>query len=299
MSLQKEFYMLVNRIGMPGRSRHEIMILGQLEGHAVVENDAVFAQHDSIAAHACFKAFEIVGVEYLDEFERIRPLDLELAQWGAIVNSEALSHHQRFAVDRFLERLTGARVITRPSPACAGFIHLGAMVLVPLCDRRVPIRQVNTFFAHPGQATELDRHVRRTKGRGADFIQFATALQCNRTNHIQVAGLTLVDAHTGGGITFDVLHCIETFAYREMHIGERDVILNVDKTFSGEISVNIDMPQGFDMVIRFGSRGWQRSRRIDCFTDGGERTVRLSRYILQQRFKIENTRSGPDALTFL
>ena len=59
--------MLIHRVGMPGRGRHEVMVVGQLEGYAIVENNAVLAQHDAVTAHAGFQIGEAVGVKHFKQ----------------------------------------------------------------------------------------------------------------------------------------------------------------------------------------------------------------------------------------
>ena len=85
LGLQEKFQVPVDRVGVPGGSRHQVTSVAQFGGHAVVENQAVFAEHDAVAAHAGFEAGEIIRIQHFDKPERVGALDFELSERRAVV----------------------------------------------------------------------------------------------------------------------------------------------------------------------------------------------------------------------
>jgi hypothetical protein len=65
---------------MAGGRGHEVMGVGQAAGGAVIADEAVLAQHQTIARLADRQLGEGVGIQPVDELGGVGPLDIDLAE---------------------------------------------------------------------------------------------------------------------------------------------------------------------------------------------------------------------------
>ena len=62
-----EFEMRHDRAGTGGRRGHVVVVLGDAGGGAVVENVAIFAQHEAVTTFAGFQTFPTIDVNTLEK----------------------------------------------------------------------------------------------------------------------------------------------------------------------------------------------------------------------------------------
>src|SRR5580692_8622015 len=111
---------------------HEITIVSEPRRRAVIEGDAVFAQHQPIARAADRDVRERVDVETIEEGARIGTMHFDLAQGGDIAKTDSRTYGADFAAHG-LEPIffARARKILRAQPGTAFDKH-GALLLRPL-----------------------------------------------------------------------------------------------------------------------------------------------------------------------
>ena len=80
-----------------GRGHHE-MRLRQPRCGAVIHDMPILAQHQAIAHLSDLQRREHVGIDEIEEFARIGPLNVDLAQCGHIADAHRAAHHRDLAV---------------------------------------------------------------------------------------------------------------------------------------------------------------------------------------------------------
>ena len=78
----------------------EGVIVGEPHRDAVIGKEAQLVHHQPVAAVADFQRREHVGVHAVEEFRRVRPLDLDLAERRGFEQADLVSYTEDFAVDR-------------------------------------------------------------------------------------------------------------------------------------------------------------------------------------------------------
>jgi len=114
----------------------------------------------------------------------------------------------------------------------------------------MPVGQNNAVLAQSADRTEFNRHERGAERCRADILHRHTTLHCDSADNIDVAGFALIDAHSGRCVAFDVFDRAKSFAHRQMHVVQGDVVLVIDERFRGR-AVLIDMPKRLDPIVRF------------------------------------------------
>ena len=81
------------------------MILGEPRRGAVVEHEAVLAQHQPIARLADRQRREGVGIDAVEEDAGVRPLHVDLAERRHVAHADRLADIRHLAVHRVLRLL--------------------------------------------------------------------------------------------------------------------------------------------------------------------------------------------------
>ena len=83
-----------------GRRRHEEVLGCEPGSRAVVEQDAVVAQHDAVAATADRERRECIRVDEIEEARGIRAANIDLAERRHVGDADGATHGARFLQDR-------------------------------------------------------------------------------------------------------------------------------------------------------------------------------------------------------
>ena len=156
--------------GAAGRGGHEVAVVVEAQGHAVVEDHAVGLAHHAVAGRAGLELLEGVGVDPVEELARVRAPDLDLAEGGGVHERHPLPGRPALARHGRVHVLTGLRVVPGALPL-PDVLELRAVRHVPAVDGRGPLRVEQLAALTPGQGGEGDRRVRRPVGRGADLSE--------------------------------------------------------------------------------------------------------------------------------
>src|SRR5699024_4088971 len=132
--------------------------LRQARAGAVIEDVTVFAQHQAVARLADRQLLEAVGVDAVQEFTGIRPLDVDLAQGRDVDHADLLTHMPRLAVHGLMERLTASRIVAWPHPG-AGLDHHRALRLMPFMHRCATYRPEVPAHIAPREGAQGDGRV--------------------------------------------------------------------------------------------------------------------------------------------
>ena len=196
--------------------------------HAIVEHHPVFAQHQAIAAAADLELGPGVGVDAIEEFGAVVPLQVDLAERARIEQAHPLTYGQALALDGGAHVLAGAREVTGTLPV--------ADILEHRAPRRRPVMAgraadgIEQFAAmRAGQRAEGDRRVGHAEGRRPHRLDRQAALVGHDRQSVDVAGLALVGPHAGRGVALDVLDRLEALADCETEILGGDVVLEIDE----------------------------------------------------------------------
>ena len=148
---EQHLEVLVDERAVRRRRRHQVAVVAEPPGRAVVVEKAVVAQHQPVARLADGKRGEGVGVDAVEEGRGVRPLHVDLAERRDVGDADRGAHRARLAHIGLLQRLAVLQVGARPLPG-ADIHHLGAGLEVPVVERR---------------AAERPRCGRRARGRRA------------------------------------------------------------------------------------------------------------------------------------
>ena len=152
--LQPALHPLPHRGGARGRRRHEVVLLAEPSGDAVVEHHAVLGAHDPVAHPADAELLPLVDVEQLEQLRHVRPAEVELADRGDVDEPDRGAHGRHLG--------GGVAVVVGTDPL-AGDQRDRAVALVPRLHRRVP-----HGLARPaGERAEGHRRVHRPPRGGA------------------------------------------------------------------------------------------------------------------------------------
>ena len=95
--LMTKFKMLHDLPGIHRRGRHQILIRPEPRRSAVVQDEAVFAQHQSIARAADVKRREHVGIGEIEQAASVGALDIDLAERRDIANADVATNRPNLA----------------------------------------------------------------------------------------------------------------------------------------------------------------------------------------------------------
>ena len=138
VSTRRIFFTLLDWAGLGVehslRGTQEEMVLGEARGGAVVEHDAVLAQHQAVARSSDREGREAIRVEAIEEGGRIGPLDVDLPERRDVAQAHRSPDGERLARGRRGGVLAGLRIVLRPQPVPRLEEH-GALALMPGVDR--------------------------------------------------------------------------------------------------------------------------------------------------------------------
>ena len=205
---------------------HQVVVLAQAHGHAVVEHHAVFVEHQAVTALAHVELAPSVGVHPVEQDRGVGPLDVNLAQGGRVQGADRLAHGQAFAAHRGVQVFAVLGVVPRALPL-ADVFEQRAVLGVPVVDGGGADRVEQIAQLATGQQTEGDRCVVGAEGRGADLRDGLVHQLRGDAHAVDVAGFALVGAKAHGGVTLDVLDRLKAFAHRQMDVAGRHIVLEV------------------------------------------------------------------------
>ena len=106
------------------------------------------------------------------------------------------------------------------------------MLRVPVMHRRSPDRGLVGADLAARDRSERDRRVRRPERGGADRGNLGAQRGGEHRESVDVAGAALIGAHAEGGVALEVLDRGVAFAHRELDVGHRHVVLEVDEALA-------------------------------------------------------------------
>ena len=209
-----------------GGGVHQVAVFGNTRRHAIVEDGAVLAQHQPVAAAANGEAAERAGVHAMQKLPRIPPLDVDLAKRGGIEHPHALAHRKALAVHRVLHGFAVARVVPRPKPA-ANVLPLRPVASVPSVHRRAPFGVEQIVHVPPRHRAEGHWRVGRAEHGGTCCFHALAQRVGKDGDAVHVAELALVRAEAKRRVALHVLHRAVAFAGGELDVRSRHVQLHV------------------------------------------------------------------------
>ena len=115
--LVAELHVLEHALRIGGGRGHEEAIVGEARRRAVVEHEAVLAQHHAVTRASDRQGGERVDVEAIEERAGVRALDIDLAQRGHVAEADRRADSAHLAVDRLAPlALAVAREVLRAQP---------------------------------------------------------------------------------------------------------------------------------------------------------------------------------------
>ena len=154
--------------GAAGGGGHEVAVVREPQGDAVVEHHPVRRAHHAVARRADGQLLEPVGVDPVEELAGVRATDLHLAEGRGVHHRDTLARGPALTCDRGVHVLPRLRVVPRPQPL-ADDLHLGAVLDVPGVHRRGALGVEEVAALASGERRERDRDVRRPVGRRPDL----------------------------------------------------------------------------------------------------------------------------------
>ncbi len=230
--LMTMLHVLVDRHRVGGGGGHEPVLLAEPCDRAVVHHTPVLAQHHAVARAADGERLPTVGVEALDEAQRVRTLELDLAERRHIAETDGRAHRLDLADDGWQPiRLARTREVLRTQPR-PGFDEHRALLARPDMRRREPRRTEIRAAVMTGERTDGDGGVGRTIGGRADLADRPAGERRKRREAVERRGLALVGRHAERRVALGMLGRAETFAMREFEVVGRDIVLEVDEALA-------------------------------------------------------------------
>ncbi len=218
-----------------GGGGHEVGVLVQAEGHAVVEDHAVQRAHDAVAGRTRCEFLERVGVDAVQEFTGVLATDLDLAQGGGVHEADGIADCGALAEYRGVHVLAILRVVPGALPL-SNVLEQCALGNMPRVDGRDAGRVKKLSALASGQSSEGNRGERCTVGRGADLadarnsVRAAVLERCgDDTDCVDAGGLALVIGGADAGVPLDVFHRTHAGTCGTEDIGHGLVALEVDE----------------------------------------------------------------------
>ena len=90
-----------------------------------------------------------------------------------------------------------------------------------------------------GKGADGDRREGRAEGGGADRAEIAAGDRGEHRRAVEIAGLALVGRHAERGVALEMLGDAEALARRELHVGYRHVVLEIDERLAPAV---LDQP---------------------------------------------------------
>ena len=217
--------------GTAGRGGHEIALVGQARGGAVVEHHAVLAAHDAVARLADRQGLPAIGVDPVQELRRVPPLDIDLAQGRGVEDADTLPRRLALARDGRLHVFAGFGEIAWPLPL-ADILEHRALGDVPILHRRQAGRIELITPIAPTHGTEGDGRIGRPKGGRANLADRPSDGAGQDAQRVDVGGAPLIGTEAGQGVALQMLGGIEALAHGKLDIRERRVVLQIDEALA-------------------------------------------------------------------
>ena len=128
------------------------------------DEEAQLVHHQPVAALAHLERREHVGVHAVEEFRRIRSLDLDLAERRGIEQANLVPHTEDLAVDRSVLVFAALRIGIGAAPLAHGLPHR-TLVQMPLIDGGAADRQEQVL----GERTSHRSRTRRAYRAGGTW----------------------------------------------------------------------------------------------------------------------------------
>ena len=213
---------------MRGGGGHEILVLTQSPGGAIIQHHAVVAKHDAVACLADRKLGEGVRVDPVQQLRSVGPLNGNLAERGDVTQGYAFARGGGLPDVGITQTFALAREIPGSVPQ-TGFGHRAALVQIPLMHRGASQGAEMCADATADQRTQTDRGVGWAECRGADVRDVFTQSICHQGKTDHIAHFALVGCHAQGGVTFQMLDRHITFVVCQPHIVGGHIVLRINK----------------------------------------------------------------------
>ena len=224
------------------------MVGPKVHHDAVVEDHAIRFAHQSVTARAHLQRVEGVGVHPIEELDRIRSLDVDLAERGRIHHRHALSRRVAFAQHRRFHVLVMSREVPGPLPL-ADVLEDGSVSDVPGMDGGHANRVEEVAAISAGHQPKRHRHVRGAERCHAYRADGLPQLRGHDGGFVDARRLALVAAGADGGEPLDVLNRLHAGAEGSPHIRHGHVPLEVDEMSRPILPIARDHPVGHDRAL--------------------------------------------------
>ena len=193
---------------------------------AVVVDEAVVTQQDSVARAADREVRPVVDVEPIQELGGIWADYGNFPECRSVKNSAGRSHGKAFARDGGAHVFAGPRKIARPLPQPDVFEHRIPRFR-PFMHRRGAHRIEQVAPCHARKTAKCDGRVRHAKGGEPDLGNGLAEALGDNTQRVEIGRLALIGRHPDGGVALDVLDGAKAFTRGERQIIGGDVVLPV------------------------------------------------------------------------
>ena len=195
---------------------------------AVVQHEAVLAQHKGIAAASDGQTGDIDRINQIEECRGIRANDFDLAERGGVEQTHGTAHGTAFARDGGGLRFAGARKAAGTLPG-ADVLEDRTLRRGPVVQRRVPHRLQQFAARGAGQRAECHRRIGHAERRVPDSGDRLLQQAGDSGQGVDVRRLALVGCHARGGVALDMLDRAKAFARGNPQVLGGDVVLQIDE----------------------------------------------------------------------
>ena len=203
-------------------------IRAETPNDAVVADEAVFAQQQTVAATARCQLGPGVGVHAVHELDRIGPHDFDLTERRGVEQTQRVSHLGAFPRHGRGHVLSRLREVPGAPPERHRLEHR-PILLGPGIDEGLSRNLEKRVLAVAGEGPEGRRRVRWTERRQADLRRGPPQLIGRDGQAVHVRHLALIGRHAVGGEALDVLDRKHAFAHRQANVLRGHVILEIDE----------------------------------------------------------------------
>ena len=137
-------------------------------GHSIIHHHAVILEHKPVTTFSDCQLQPAIGIDPVQEFSRIRPLNIDLAKGGRIQKAGSGACGQHLAIDSILHGLAGLRIVPGTHPL-ADMFKSGPVGAVPVIHTGQACRIEKAANVAPGDGPEICRGIGHPKGGGADI----------------------------------------------------------------------------------------------------------------------------------
>ena len=219
-------------------------------GDSVVEDHAVLAEHEAVAAAAGTEALPGVGVDAVEELAGVGAGDFDLAEGGVVEDADAVADGEAFAGDGFVHGFAGLGVVPGAAPLADVFESGRRRTSCHSCMGVTRTGSASGTDVASGDGAEGDRGVGGTVTGRAHGGGIATEQLGDDTGGEGIGELALVGSHAEGGVALDVFDGFEALAEGEAEVVEGDVFVEVDELGLGAGEVARGEPVRLDGSLR-------------------------------------------------